>query len=324
LSTQQIRPVARAGGFTLIELLVVIAIIGLLIALLLPAVQASRESSRRSRCQNNLKQLSLGLLNYADARGGLPPSYVDNLPVPNSSAAAADNVTGLAWSALILPFIEQGAIWDRLQAGTSGTTYWRSAGAAVVAVANTPLATFECGSNEGVGTPSAYGGVGRANYGPNSGSGAQQYSHASSFSGVFILGDKPVVLKLRSITDGLTSTIMLAERSSTPESGSASCGGSPCTFQGGVWIGPRLHADGWASGLMAYEVETYGGSDATYLINRSSQTWGKDWINGSPHAGGGINASLCDGSVRWIGEGIDITTYRRLREKADGLRPGDY
>lgn len=324
MSTQQIRPVARAGGFTLIELLVVIAIIGLLIALLLPAVQASRESSRRSRCQNNLKQLSLGLLNYADARGGLPPSYVDNLPVQGSSAAAADNVTGLAWSALILPFIEQGAIWDRLQAGISGTNYWGSAGAGVVAVANTPLATFECGSNTGVGTPSAHGGVGRANYGPNSGSGAQQYSHASDFSGVFILGDKPVALKLRSVTDGLTSTIMLAERSSTPESGSASCGGSPCAFQGGVWIGPRLYADTWTSGLMAYEVETYGGGNAVYLINRSSQPWGRDWINGSPHTGGGINASLCDGSVRWIGEGVDITTYRRLREKADGSRPGDY
>ncbi|MBM3971085.1 MAG: DUF1559 domain-containing protein [Planctomycetes bacterium] len=91
-------------GFTLIELLVVIAIIAILIALLLPAVQAVRESARRTECRNNLKQFGLALHNYAATHQVLPPGYLYK-PDPNG------NAMGLGWGAMILPMLEQGKLY---------------------------------------------------------------------------------------------------------------------------------------------------------------------------------------------------------------------
>ena len=95
-------------GFTLIELLVVIAIIGVLIALLLPAVQAAREAARRAQCANNLKQIGLALHNYHDAHGVLPPGYVYQ---PGYATG------GFGWASMILPYMEQTPLFnaDQLQ-----------------------------------------------------------------------------------------------------------------------------------------------------------------------------------------------------------------
>src|SRR5271169_2774298 len=92
-------------GFTLIELLVVIAIIGVLVALLLPAVQAAREAARRTQCRNNLHQIGIALHNYHDAFLMFPPGWigVTNLQLDVNGGS------GLAWSSLILPQIEQTA-----------------------------------------------------------------------------------------------------------------------------------------------------------------------------------------------------------------------
>ena len=338
------------GGFTLVELLVVIAIIGLLIALLLPAVQSTREASRRSRCQNNLKQLSLGLVTYVSARGGLPPSILDNVKAGMSSFAPADNAPGFAWSALILPFVEQTPLWDRLKTATNGgTVNWQSAGSAATSLASLPVNVFECSSNEGSGQPNtkrdhfqtgtAYG---QNNYGPNSGSAANRSTMEelvtiwgipeadapalwAASAGVFAISNRTAAMKLAAITDGLSKTQMLAERSSTSETGGSSCGGLPCDNPGGLWIGPQLMRAiaGWSAGMVTHDVETYGGGDVAYMINRSAYTWGDDWSNGSPHAGG-MNASMCDGSVRWISENIDMTTYTRLRTKAEGTSAEDF
>src|SRR5436305_2402314 len=95
-----------ARGFTLIELLVVIAIIGILIALLLPAVQAAREAARRSQCVNNLKQLALAAMNYESANGSLPPTSV------NTAANPAPTSFGL--KPRILPYLEQAAMTNAL------------------------------------------------------------------------------------------------------------------------------------------------------------------------------------------------------------------
>ncbi|TWT33808.1 hypothetical protein KOR34_36420 [Posidoniimonas corsicana] len=105
------------AAFTLVELLVVIAIIGVLIALLLPAVQAAREAARRSQCSNNLKQIGLACLNYESSRGVLPPgTYLGE---------------GSAWSAFILPYLEEGSMFSYLQIGEddNGNFQWAHPGA---------------------------------------------------------------------------------------------------------------------------------------------------------------------------------------------------
>jgi len=340
----------RRSAFTLVELLAVIAIIATLVGLLLPAVQSSRESARSTSCRNNVRQLSLGVLSFVDSMGAFPPSYVDNVLGCDGSSAPADNVSGLAWSALILPFVEQKTLWDALGTATNNfTVNWQAAGSQATALAQQPLAMFECGSNRDVGTPNPKrGGFARLTYGPNSGTYATLMrvkdlatpacggSDAPGWAeaewkknvGVFTASEKAAALSPAAIRDGLSSTIMIAERTSTPETGGGtSCGGEPCDPSGGIWIGPQLMPGtrGWSSGLINHDVETYGGNDTwgIYMINRSSAYWGDDWISGSPHAGGGINASMCDGSVRWISENIDMPTYGRLRSRNEGVFAGD-
>lgn len=103
-------------GFTLVELLVVIAIIGILVSLLLPAVQSARESARRLQCANNLKQVTLATLNYESARGILPPSGLVKLRFDVPHAVEVFNPYGtpqLSWAVLVLPFLEQSELYER-------------------------------------------------------------------------------------------------------------------------------------------------------------------------------------------------------------------
>jgi prepilin-type N-terminal cleavage/methylation domain-containing protein len=318
-------PNAHKRAFTLIELLVVIAIIGVLVGLLLPAVQQAREAANRNACVNNLKQLALGMANYAEALGGYPPSHHDNNPASNSATGAADNKTGLGWSAFILPFIEENTVWDTIQSETNGTENWQSVGTTLTDLAKTSLRTFECRSNVQYGRPGA-GGFGKSNYAINSGRQAYASTHNAS-TGIGLVSADKVDVKYKLITDGLSSTVMLAEVSSTREVGSASCENTACNSRPGkIWIGARLQGSsaGWHSSLNPTDVQSYGGGNATYYINRSNRAWGDDWYSSSPHAGGGINIANCDGSTRWLSENMSMLTYSQIRMKGDGSVVGSF
>ena len=128
MKLRQCRKVERSvrRGFTLVELLVVIAIIGVLVALLLPAVQAAREAARRTQCKNNLKQIGLAIHNHHDTKGYMPPgTSQDQQPF----GPAASN-WGASWMVYILPFVEQGPLFDKLVIG-GGTGYGNGANGAV-------------------------------------------------------------------------------------------------------------------------------------------------------------------------------------------------
>jgi prepilin-type N-terminal cleavage/methylation domain-containing protein len=102
---------SKRSAFTLVELLVVIAIIGILVALLLPAVQAAREAARRNACTNNLKQLGLAALNYESSRSTLPPGYLGSTDMLTPQSNAGPN-QGIGVLVFLLPYVEESAIYD--------------------------------------------------------------------------------------------------------------------------------------------------------------------------------------------------------------------
>ncbi len=161
----------RRSGFTLIELLVVIAIIAILIALLLPAVQQAREAARRSQCKNNLKQMALGLHNYHDTHRSFPVGIM---------RSDANNIqcNGVAWSGMILPFLDQAPLYNSINWNAFGpnftgttlaTTQWNDSNGPLETALSTTLSVFRCPSSgdppfvnhDGIEkrVPSNYGGV---------------------------------------------------------------------------------------------------------------------------------------------------------------------
>jgi len=336
------RPDRARSGFTLVELLVVIAIIGVLVGLLLPAVQSARESARRSTCQNNFKQHSLGLLNYAEVKKALPPNVHDGNPVLNTPNTAAENITALGWSSLILPYNEGEELWDQIAADTNNLTVnWQStAGGTTATLAKRAIKYFECPSNEKFGEP-GNGGYAKMNYAVNSGttvvvaststpnpSTAAAIASGSTVvnifgtdrGGVFMPYHKTAAMKLSDIRDGLSKTILLAEHSSTPEyTDQLSCGGTiRCNFTGKIWIGSTLDgaASTWSTGVNNSYTDNYGGGSACAINRVIGQNWPQH-VASSPHLGGAF-FSLCDGAVIWLRDDIDMPTYGYLRARGDG------
>jgi len=356
MSSPKPRSRGQRRGFTLVELLVVIAIIGVLVGLLLPAVQAARESARKSSCQNNLRQLSLAVLGYANAKNGLPPSTHDNNPIGNTPVTAAENITGLGWAALTLPYSEGQEMYDQIASDTNNLKEnWQSTAGGVTAnLAVKSIKAFECPSNEKYGEPSTsytitQGGLGKINYSCNSGtSGFVGAGGSNTSTGVQIasgsvtctLADtggvmnsyyKPVSRQLADIRDGTSKTILLSEMTSSPEiGGMMSCCGTcaaptACNFAARPWIGGVLSGSSTISNA-GFSNDTDGnwggrGTPAAPApsdtdINRSATSWGR-YISSSPHLGGAY-FSMCDGSVMWLKTETDRFTYSYLRRRNDG------
>lgn len=312
-------------GFTLIELLVVIAIIAILISLLLPAVQQAREAARRTQCRNSLKQLALAMHNYHDVHGVLPPSFIDSNPILNSAVDPAQNLNGLGWGTMLLPYVDQSNLYNQIGTETAGfSRNWLDANGNFVLndpipSATTVLSTFLCASDTGNGLNPKRGGYGTSNYVVNAGTGGSSSFSASPAGvrdGVFFASSRR---RITDITDGSSNTIFLSERT-TEDDKVGSCRGSNCLWEGGLWIGPRNYTSvfGVSAGLQMLDVEFMGGGSPIFLINGSATvTWGYVYNAASLHTGG-VQIALGDGSVRFLSEHIALSTYRRLMRPQDG------
>jgi len=308
-------------GFTLVELLVVIAIIGLLIGLLLPAVQSAREASRRSACVNNLKQIGLGLHNHLSAQKKFPAGYVGVLPGQTGNAWDSNNQFTWSWGALLLPFIEQQPLFDRL-APRQRRLYDHISNGGQRSDLETPLAGFRCPSdgemkpiNDNASrlvtvgtlgaiatTASSYVGSnasykwhsgGRLIGGPPGPGGppiSQWGGTAPEANGVFWRDSN---LKESLITDGLSSTIVVGERR-----WGAAAGGSAAQ------AALALATSGSNEQL---SVERSLGTAALQLNGLNADAARRSFS--STHAGM-LMFLFCDGAVKPISETIEHTLQR--------------
>ena len=310
----------RNLGFTLVELLVVIAIIGILIALLLPAVQAAREAARRMQCTNNAKQVAMAIHMYHDSAKQFPPGYGYYDP-------AVGNLTFWPWPVRLFAYMEQPVLADLMNAPHAGySSGWDyppgGTGSlppeSLLPVFDTNISTWQCPSDPTItvrynedyqlGTTAArYArlsfaactGVGKsdgtvvppskllAGLGPN-----------ERVRGVF---DLNYGAKIAEISDGTSNTILLSEM----------IGGSIASIR-------SVHAFYHGPIFMADHGPNDGTSDLVYWCDKADEptciTAGSEAIvqtTRSAHPGGVVTAS-CDGSVRFVNDTIDIWTWKFL------------
>lgn len=274
-------------GFTLVELLVVIAIIGVLIALLLPAVQAVRETARKMSCRNNLKQVGLAMHNYESAFRTLPAGYLYR-PSP------AGNALGFSWGALLLPFLEQAAVQEEFNFNLP-----------IFDEANRiprerHLMVFVCPSD----SKSVDGFVPMgdekyamasyvANFGP-----PDLDDNQEQRLGVFSRNSKT---RLADIVDGLSNTLMTGERENGP-------------FRKGASHSVHFEYETtWAGAVRDLDDPT---DDHGHMVlfqsgHTPNSPQSDDRDVSAPHKGV-AQFLLCDGSVHAISEGIDYTLYLSL------------
>ncbi len=283
-------------AFTLIELLVVIAIIGILIALLLPAVQMAREAARRMACQNNLRQIGIASLNYESAWGCLPPRR--NLTSGNRRG----------WGPSILPYVEQEALQGRYRFDKD---FYAPENAANIAIS---LPLFLCPSGTGprmitvVQNGVTSEGAAGDYFGPNSFSSTKYGVTALSGNNqVAALDDLPRRRRLADITDGLSNTMMVTEQAGRAKFyilGKAQASNAGLS-QAQSW-GP------WAS-YQVFQVQVAGadgitkdgpGGDCTLNCNNSQGVY-------SFHPGG-AEAVFVDGSVHFLLESISANVLFAL------------
>jgi prepilin-type N-terminal cleavage/methylation domain-containing protein/prepilin-type processing-associated H-X9-DG protein len=299
----------RCRAFTLIELLVVIAIIGILIALLLPAVQKVREAAARSQCANNLKQLGLALHHYHDTTGSLPPGYADG-NTDAASDATFDVGPGWGWASLLLPYLEQNNLSRQID-------FKRAVGKSTAG--GTFLANFWCPSDQQLPTFTVYGTdavVAQGNYVACNGT-LETSPHPGDNTGAFLRNSR---YRFADVTDGLSDTIFLGERS-TDHSLSAWAGAVP----GGQV--PALMAPGPAPNDPIGQAEgaqalVLAHGNRTHVPSADNPIWDADTFY-SKHPRG-ANFLFGDGSVHFLSSSINGITYEYLCTIAGGEVSPDY
>lgn len=342
-------------GFTLIELLVVIAIIGVLVALLLPAVQAAREAARRVQCKNNLKQLGLAIHNYAELHRILPPAALWRNPLngspkvapcdrtPNTNDACASVALGgdgpdqIAASCFVflLPQIDQTSLFQKYDPNFSMPN------AANAEVRGTHIPAYCCpsDSNATVANRSTTmnGGWARTSYAANEGAFVDDSTIAFSAA---LLTERGVMgnggaVRLQDVTDGLSTTIFLWEAKAGPTVGDA----RGCWAMGRSILCGNCLNSGDCLGINK-AVRPVGDDDdfegCTSTPGRKMACfpgWDGQLGPKSDHAGG-VHALFGDGSVKFVNENIDHGpgganwqihgVVRALATSNDGVPVGDF
>lgn len=303
---------ARAGrchdrGFTLVELLVVIAIIALLIALLLPAVQSARESGRRISCTNNLKQWSLAMLRHHESLGHFPygtsrtnpPGLEATVSVPPNPPEGT--VPRRTFIIPLWPYLEATSLSDRYNYDELFNTPTNGP------LCNTPLSVYYCpsdrpgaktGPNKQVCTPNYI-----INWGTSTYSGAGRKAPFGWLSGWTWHNQRPYCTQIASIRDGTSTTLLMSEVALPPQNGSQD---------------NRAHRfnDVGAPGFMTRTTPNSSVPDdietcEPYLPCRVSGRGAMSLTARSRHTGG-VVAAMCDGSVRFVSDSVDIGTWQAL------------
>lgn len=293
----------RHSGFTLVELLVVIAIIGILIALLLPAIQAAREAARRSQCTNNLKQLGLALHNYHDTYILLPPAFLTKYVGTTATSSC------WGWGAFVLPFMEQQALSDVVQPG-QGTLFDATNDPIRRAAMQVGLAAYTCPSD--IRKPNGTNPcrminnyeIGASNYVANNSSDDYLAADDPDIGGVFIPDHS---IRLDDIFDGLSNTIALGERKwQYFDSTNTRYGAwAALVFGVGNKSDSGRQGDQVAVGAIRMNLD---GSTQTAAMGTT-----RGMRNYSSYHPGGANFVVADGSVRFVSNTVDG------RFQADGI-----
>lgn len=320
-------------GFTLVELLVVIAIIGVLVALLLPAVQQAREAARRMSCSNNLKQLALACHNYHDTYGQFPLSY--------ANGGFDLNNKGTSWMRETLPFIEQNNLYEQINASygvgndpenTAGNWYDQPTVGSNAWCAQQSIDAFLCPSDgnhdEGRRTGRAnitgsanmgvnnYKGVCGANWSwgtwvVNSGPHAVTQWGVSANgldagNGVFFRGNgRTCKTKMANIKDGTSNTYMIGE--AIP---------AYCTHTWWWWFNGTTATCAVPPNAPAQHSSCQTGNRQADLLCAAGD-WPNNYSFMSEHPGG-LQFAYCDGSVSFVSDTIDLNAYRSTATMASG------
>ena len=329
----------RKVAFTLVELLVVIAIIGVLVALLLPAVQAARESARRSQCVNNLKQLGLAALNYESARGQFPPGAVHVLD-PRGNPSEDRRTARTNWAIESLPYLEQQALYDQYDQDTWFDNQDASRGINNLAVVQTMLPAMLCPSDLNVSGPvevrSQYdGNLSSTAYAPGSYKGVIGKQYDSSV--YWFYSYPPSVKNLNQAPYGPESRgvyHLTGVEGLEPERVGTVTDGTSHTFMVGEYhsIGDVGYAAFWGSTYYFHNKASTQSLPGTRLphFEQCKLLSGGAWpfcasSFASSHAGGVINFVFCDGSVHGIADSIDQQIYDGLASITGGeLSQSDY